>query len=396
MPQTVPFLTVFLSSPGDVAEERAIARKIMKRLPNRFMFKGKVGLNIVAWDDPDSTTAMEATLTPQAAINKGLPMPSQSDVVIVIFWSRMGTPFTDETDGQLYQSGTHWELLDGLKSPTTKTYIYRRMPEPDFGSVNAPDYDAKVEQYRRVQRFFASEMFYKDGQIKMSVHQYDTPGAFEEIFERHFEEIVANILQDINPTTQPPITAPDPAPQIEVIETQAWDANRSPFPGLRSFTEADTDIFFGRGYETDALSQQVKDNRFVAVVGASGSGKSSLVGAGLLPRLRSSKNWFVLTMTPGEKPFETLAGALMNTIPALAVANPRKYAQELDEFAQLLQAKPDALVKTLHHALKAEQDGAEVLLFVDQFEELLTLTPENQRKPFATMLIQNTPTCGLS
>ncbi|MDQ7024748.1 MAG: hypothetical protein Q9P01_09220 [Anaerolineae bacterium] len=174
MPQNVPFLTVFLSSPGDVGEERALARNIMKRLPNRYVFKGRVGLNIVAWDDPDSTTAMEATLTPQAAISKGLPMPSESDIVIVIFWSRMGTPFTDETDGKEYQSGTHWELLDGLQSPNTKTYIYRRMQEPDFGSVDAPDYDDKVAQYRRVKKFLGSEMFYKDGQIKMSVHQYDT------------------------------------------------------------------------------------------------------------------------------------------------------------------------------------------------------------------------------
>lgn len=126
MRKHVPYLNIFLSSPDDVADERAIARKIMKRLPNRPTFKGRVALNIIAWDDLDSSTAMEASLTPQAAINKGLPTPAESDIVIVIFWSRMGTPFTDE-DGQEYQSGTHWELLNALSSKRTKTYIYRRM-----------------------------------------------------------------------------------------------------------------------------------------------------------------------------------------------------------------------------------------------------------------------------
>jgi formylglycine-generating enzyme required for sulfatase activity len=397
MPQNIPFLTVFLSSPGDVAEERILARKIMKRLPNRYVFKGRVGLNVVAWDDPESTTAMEATLTPQAAINKGLPMPSESDIVIVIFWSRMGTPFTDDNDGQLYQSGTHWELLDALKSRTTKTYIYRRMFEPDFGSINAPDYDTRVEQYRRVKRFFDSEMFYKeDGQIKRGVHQYGTPSDFEEIFERQFEQIVAEILADLEKaghqkSIPQPLDPPPSQPQIEVIETEVWDDSRSPFPGLRSFTEADADIFFGRSRETDALVQQIKHSRFVAVVGASGSGKSSLTAAGLIPRLRAnalpgSKDWFVVTFKPGERPFEALAAALIETIPALAVDNPRKYAQELDEFATSLQEKPDRLAKTLHHALKNAKDWSEVLLFVDQFEELLTLAPENQRKQFAEML----------
>ncbi|MDQ7034998.1 MAG: hypothetical protein Q9P01_09230 [Anaerolineae bacterium] len=92
------------------------------------------------------------------------------------------------------------------------------------------------------------------------------------------------------------------------------------------------------------------------------------------------------TFKPGTNPFEALAAALMESIPTLAVDNPRKYAQELDDFAQMLEEKPDRLAKTLQHALKNEADWAEVLLFIDQFEELLSLSPEKRRKPFAEML----------
>src|SRR5262249_945944 len=126
----VRLIRVFLSSPGDVTEERQIALDEIERLPNRPAFREKVSFRVIAWDKPGAGTPMRATLTPQEAINKGLPRPSECDIVIVLFWSRMGTPFT--LDGQEYQSGTHWELLDALHAERPQTIIYRRTEEVLF------------------------------------------------------------------------------------------------------------------------------------------------------------------------------------------------------------------------------------------------------------------------
>ena len=131
MADTIPYIRVFISSPGDVNAERKIALDVIDYFPNRPAYREKVAFRVVAWDKPGAGTAMLGTLTPQEAINRGLPKPSECDIVIVIFWSRMGTPFTD-TDGKDYLSGTHWEMLDALNSDLPETIIFRRTEKKLF------------------------------------------------------------------------------------------------------------------------------------------------------------------------------------------------------------------------------------------------------------------------
>ena len=100
-------LRVFLSSPQDVADERAIAVRVLSRLPYDPFLRGRVTLEIVAWDGPGGHVPMTATSTPQAAIDQGLARPSECDVVLVILWNRMGTPLPDtyrRVDGTRYGS----------------------------------------------------------------------------------------------------------------------------------------------------------------------------------------------------------------------------------------------------------------------------------------------------
>ena len=85
-------LRVFISSPGDVSDERGIARDVLHYLPREAQFKERLVFQEIAWDSPGGATPLAAHLTPQQAINQNLPTPSQCDVVIVILWSRMGTP----------------------------------------------------------------------------------------------------------------------------------------------------------------------------------------------------------------------------------------------------------------------------------------------------------------
>src|ERR1700682_27511 len=90
----------------------------------------------------------------------------------------------------------------------------------------------------------------------------------------------------------------------------------NPFPGLRSFESDETHLFFGRDGQSDELLRILAHNRFVAVVGSSGSGKSSLVKAGVLPALQrgfmigAGSSWRIATMRPGANPIENLATAL--------------------------------------------------------------------------------------
>lgn len=97
-----------------------------------------------------------------------------------------------------------------------------------------------------------------------------------------------------------------------------WDSDRSPFPGLEAFTEQDSAVFFGRDTEVTELLERLhpvvaaQANRLVAVVGPSGVGKSSLVQAGVAPRLRQRRSgWLVVPpVVPGDHPLRSLALSL--------------------------------------------------------------------------------------
>jgi WD40 repeat protein/DNA-binding SARP family transcriptional activator len=156
-------------------------------------------------------------------------------------------------------------------------------------------------------------------------------------------------------------------------------APRNPYKGLRAFREADAEDFFGRDELIDrTLSRMLEDvdgGRFIAVVGPSGSGKSSLVHAGLVAAVRAgalpgSQDWFVVDILPGTDPFAGLQAGLTRVA------------------TQPLPADLDARLASgglgLGHAIAgALPAGAELLLVIDQFEELFTLvTDESRRSAF--------------
>jgi DNA-binding SARP family transcriptional activator/ABC-type glycerol-3-phosphate transport system substrate-binding protein len=152
---------------------------------------------------------------------------------------------------------------------------------------------------------------------------------------------------------------PPPAPEPVV---------RNPYKGLRAFGEADADDFFGREALVEDLVSRIEHGaRFLALVGPSGSGKSSVALAGLVPALRRAEDGpvrLVARMTPGTHPFAQLEAALRRASPDRGV----RVTVPADDDLGLLRAVLALL----------PGERAEVLLVVDQFEELLTGTVAQQ------------------
>jgi WD40 repeat protein/transcriptional regulator with XRE-family HTH domain len=144
-----------------------------------------------------------------------------------------------------------------------------------------------------------------------------------------------------------------------------------PYKGLRYFEETDAELFFGRQALTDLLLKRLADRleskpRFLAIIGASGSGKSSVVRAGLIPELhwqQSSSGWPVIIMTPTAHPMEALAASLIRETQTDPPT--RKFVDELAH-------DPQALSVSLNR-MACAINSAHTILVVDQFEELFTL-----------------------
>jgi len=212
MTKIIPSINVFISSPGDVKAEREIVLQLLEDMELRPFLRGKLDIKPVAWDKLMAGTALKAKLKPQEAINRGLPLPSECDIVIVIFWSRMGTPFTAE-DGTEYLSGTHWELMDALSNAQhDRIVIYRRTSPPDsLKDKESADYAKHLDQYQRMQEFFQSELFYnKDGQIQRGVGDYQGLEDFREMVWRDLEQFAIEILEEVDKAEKAP-AQPDPA-----------------------------------------------------------------------------------------------------------------------------------------------------------------------------------------
>ncbi len=384
-------LRVFLASPGDVADERGLALKVLEELQYDPLLPGRITIETVAWDKAGAGTPMLATMTPQEAIKQGLPTPAECDIVVVIFWSRMGTPLPADwkkPDGSGYRSGTEWEYLNALeaaeKQGKPEVLVYRRTEKQTLDQDDL-QFDEKRKQWRLVKQFF-HEFENPDGSLRRGYNSYPTPDAFREQLNLHLRALVRKLLESEAPVTtvQPvtPVSPPVTAPPL-------WPG--SPFPGLRAFTPDDAPIFFGRGRETDGLVSRL-DNptvRFLTVVGASGSGKSSLVAAGLIPRLLAgaivgSQDWTWVRFTPGEvgdNPFIALALVFKDDLQQQG-QQPRDVADRLEKNSVT------TLTELRDLALAGKPAWAELLLFLDQFEELFTLVAPRYVGPFVDWLRQ--------
>jgi len=183
--------------------------------------------------------------------------------------------------------------------------------------------------------------------------------------------LTARFIPALHAEDQPEIATRLLELAVAVRREDAPAAGLSPYKGLYYFEESDAEIFFGRDELTqtlvDHINHAVKTNqRFLAVVGASGSGKSSVIRAGVIPALRwqqASSGWPVFVMTPTAHPLETLANTLQSFT---------SQAYSSQKWIDHLIYQPKTLGKTLTD-IAEETSATHSLLVVDQFEELFTL-----------------------
>jgi tetratricopeptide (TPR) repeat protein/energy-coupling factor transporter ATP-binding protein EcfA2 len=165
-------------------------------------------------------------------------------------------------------------------------------------------------------------------------------------------------------------------PKVREIEDLPPEPGDSPYLGLQYFEEKDADHFFGREVLTASIVNRLSQERFLAIIGASGSGKSSLVRAGIIPALRkgerladgslpptASQRWDIRIFTPTAHPLEALAATLLKESGSLSA---------ISELREELSSSPSSLAAAVQLSL-AKSGARHFLLVVDQFEEIFTL-----------------------
>jgi len=192
-------------------------------------------------------------------------------------------------------------------------------------------------------------------------------------------DVYDRLLSDRMPLALTPVEA--------ILERELRTVGPCPYRGLAAFREADAPFFHGRESFCERLTSAVSTQPLVAmIVGASGSGKSSVIYAGLIPRLRESGGWAVADLRPGREPFHALANALVTHLdPALGEASRLVQTRTL---AHALSEGEVPLIDAVIRIHQRQSGSSRFLLLVDQFEELYTLCPDpDMRRSFIDTLL---------
>lgn len=374
-------LRVFVSSPGDVGAERAVALAVAERL--QLEFRGQVQFETYLWE----RSLLRATDTFQAQI---LDI-QQADLALFILWARVGTPLPLEQfsrpDGSGYSSGTEYEFERALhgfeerRSP--EIFCYLKTAEVRMSMKDREQRAQQVAELDAVSQFVDRWFRNPDGTFRSAFYNFEKTPQFEELIEVHLREWIRDRLKSAE---QPS------APQ------QVWKG--SPFRGLQAFDFEHALIYCGRtglvSEVIDVLRRRAAAGRgFLMVTGMSGVGKSSLVKAGVLPILTRPRvvehviAWRRAIFKPDVGAQSSLAGfaaALLaeNALPELA--------DEATPLEKLI-ADPPALTLAIKRALERatkkareaspdpDPDGNVRLVVVcDQFEAIFdeTVTAEER------------------
>jgi hypothetical protein len=252
---------VFLSSPSDVQIERDRVELVVKKLNAERVDHAQ--LELIRWE-------LEY-YGADSSFQDQIPKPSECQLVVCIFWKRIGSELPEKyvrSDGTI-PTGTEFEFEQALQAAAARpeklpdVLVYRKTAEVKF-SLETLDFERA--QYDRFMGFWQRWFRNEKGHFLAGFQSFATPDEFETVFERHLRAWLSD------------------------RETDLFWTQGSPYRGLEPFQVEHAPIFFGRKREIERararlISSVMAGKPFLLIDGASGSGKSSLVRAGLIPRL---------------------------------------------------------------------------------------------------------------
>lgn len=356
-------------------------------------FGEQVHLEPVLWEDlPIGAEASFQETIDLILSNKGV------DIAVFILWSRLGSEVAGirRPDGGNYRSGTEREfdlMLAARKASEAvpsrpDILVYTRSDDEGFAARLAEKSSASgeleqlVRQKQMAEQFIREHFHDEEGRNLRAYHSFPKPVDFASRLKVHLTNLLDERLESR-------------------VGKATWEGN--PYVGLRAFQADQAAVFFGRERETDELAALLRARErdredgcaFACVVGASGSGKSSLVRAGLASELMEDwdddgvPDWCFVAVTPSElvpDPARMFVEVLGQTFPALM-----DHA-EVEDLASALRDNPDLFFKlSLLPVIRggADQSGGrtKTLLLVDQFEEFLTLSHFRSTEDFAQVVL---------
>ncbi len=387
-------LRIFVSSPSDVPDERLRAALIVDKLSqdySRFF-----SIESYRWEH-------EAMLS-SAHFQDVIEPPSAFDIVVLILWSRLGTPLPEKTakreyrgiDGRAPVTGTEWEYEEALKVAQEKKapdlLAFRNISPAPFDTRDAKARARSNAQLDALDQFWGRH-FADKGVFLAAYDGYRTLEEFAQRLEESLRKLIERRIKD--------------ASGGDLRSEPIWLGE--PFRGLESYEFEHAPIFFGRDAAVTKATEQLAANAraghaFLLVSGASGSGKSSLVKAGVVPRLMKPQRMSGIAFprravfrpgAEGADVFLGLAKALTRAegadvgLPELIA--PGQDAAELAAHLRGAIGNPGYLIaNALGRVTEAGRksgrllafEDAKLILVVDQLEELFTVPgigPDDRR-----------------
>jgi Domain of unknown function (DUF4062)/AAA ATPase domain len=347
--------TIYLSSTyEDLKEHRRVVFDALR----------KSGYQVIAMED--------YVATDQRPVDECLKDVSEADVYVGIFAFRYGyvPPVGHNNPNGLSITELEFRQAEKLKKPCLTFVVNQSTPWPPIfmDSQTAEDKGERINTFRQ---YLLTE---KLASSFSSPHELATLVL----------AAVAKHQDAIKKTDEATRQKTETAPAI------TWDIEKdgSPYPGLMHFTRKYAPVFFGREAEVREILDRLRlpEGRFLIISGGSGTGKSSLVDAGVLPRIEESgideRLFACLRMVPsqGSHPFD----ALLRPLHGYA----ERAGLNVFEQAERMAAQPNILSERIHEIVSKGMNGNSLVLFLDQMEELFTAQDPAVSDKFLTALYE--------
>lgn|GEM_PF-1246446 len=370
---------IFVSSPSDVEHERAAVKDVVERLGQEYL--PYFEMTAVLWE--------EEALTADRTFQAGLTQPRDCDIVLVILWTRLGSPLPEEPYRGM--TGTEWEFVNAVEASAQngvpEVLVYKKTAPKLVDITDGLRAREAVDDRRRLDEFFRSNFFNEDNTFRRAFRTFDSDASFRELVEVQLRKLLNRRIS---------------AERRATAGAVQWHG--SPYRPDAAFDIGDERVFTGREGEVRALLMRLSSREpgqpgFLLLSGPSGSGKTSLLRAGLVPRLTRPFLFEQIAtvrcaiLHPGADGPTPLAALATRLTATDVLADPlAQFGLGADALERLLATEPAVaagqLVSALKQIAKADDRDAQARLavIVDPLEAVFDRADEAAWRVFATAL----------